>query len=780
MSARRSSSSGPRYPRSARLGETLREVIAEELVRIDDERLAFVTVTAIDVDNEMNRAIVYFDSLDGEDGDATIREVARGAPPADPGVDQPPDAGEEDADPRLPARRRDPRGRADRGHHPRRSHRPSGPTPSRWRVGARRPSTVWRSSTSRPGVTSHDVVGMLRRRLGERRIGHAGTLDPSATGVLVVGVGNVTRLMRFVGDGTKRYTGEVVLGVETDSLDADGAVVATHDMTGTTVDDARRVVAAHLVGAIEQVPPMVSAIQVDGRRLHELAREGIEVERAPRPVTVERFDVAATDDPAVLAIEVDVLGRHVRPHARGRPRPPPRRRCPPAQPAPHRRRALHARRGRASRRVPRCSTRWKRCGACAVIGVDADDRRARRQRSGAAGARRARAVGGRRARRPPARRLRTVRRRRGQAVVVLPRRLTASGGPIRVRGAVGVRREGLVGMAYSDALRHVARLDAGRRPFGSGRRRWRGCSVAGRAGHHRCRSAALAGRAHRRHDRRLRRRAPRSPGRHRRRPSPRRARGRPLGRAHVRPPPGDDRAPRVGAAAAHLARAAPRAARRDRCRRHRRRHVRRRPVQGAARRVHPARARQGARREGRRRRRGLPLRQPPRGQRQAARGARAHRRLRGRPDPPRAARRRHRRADQQHGDPPRPRRRRGRAGGAHARSPARGARHRRRRRPARAAARVPDRQRRGAQLDGPARPTASTPAGTSAPTAASTRAPSTSGAARRSTSTPTTRCSRPTSSTSPATSTARRRRSASSTSCAASASSTASTRSRRS
>ena len=98
--------------------------------------------------------------------------------------------------------------------------------------------------------------------------------------------------MRFVGDGRKRYTGEVVLGVETDTLDADGAVVATHDMAGVTLDDARRVVAAHLVGDIEQVPPMVSAIRVDGRRLHELAREGIEVERAPRPVTVERFDVA--------------------------------------------------------------------------------------------------------------------------------------------------------------------------------------------------------------------------------------------------------------------------------------------------------------------------------------------------------------------------------------------------------------------------------------------------------------------------------------------------------
>ena len=98
----------------------------------------------------------------------------------------------------------------------------------------------------------------------------------------------MTRLLRFVGDGRKRYTGEVVLGVETDSLDADGAVVATHDMAGVTSDDARRAVAEHLVGDIEQVPPMVSAIRVDGRRLHELAREGIEVDRRPRPVTRRR------------------------------------------------------------------------------------------------------------------------------------------------------------------------------------------------------------------------------------------------------------------------------------------------------------------------------------------------------------------------------------------------------------------------------------------------------------------------------------------------------------
>ena len=145
----------------------------------------------------------------------------------------------------------------------------------------RRPATVHGLAiVDKPsGVTSHDVVGMLRRRFGERRVGHAGTLDPGATGVLVVGLGNVTRLLRFAGDGAKRYAGEVVLGVETDTLDADGTVTARHDMGTVTVDEARAAVAAHLTGDIEQVPPMVSALHVDGRRLHELAREGVEVER---------------------------------------------------------------------------------------------------------------------------------------------------------------------------------------------------------------------------------------------------------------------------------------------------------------------------------------------------------------------------------------------------------------------------------------------------------------------------------------------------------------------
>ena len=170
----------------------------------------------------------------------------------------------------------------------------------------RRPPTVHGLAVvDKPaGVTSHDVVNQLRRRFGERRIGHAGTLDPDATGVLLVGVGSVTRLLRFLTELGKTYTAEVVLGTETTTLDSSGDVTARHDMAGVTVADARRVVADHLTGDIMQVPPMVSALKVEGRRLHELARAGIEVERAARPVTVSRFDVEPTDDPLVLRVIV--------------------------------------------------------------------------------------------------------------------------------------------------------------------------------------------------------------------------------------------------------------------------------------------------------------------------------------------------------------------------------------------------------------------------------------------------------------------------------------------
>jgi tRNA pseudouridine55 synthase len=164
-----------------------------------------------------------------------------------------------------------------------------------------------------PGWTSHDVVARCRRLFGQRRVGHAGTLDPDASGLLLVGLGRFTRMLRFVQGLEKSYVGEVVLGTSTSTLDASGEVTGTWDMSGVTVDDARAA-AKHLTGRIEQVPPMVSALKVDGTRLYALARQGVEIDRAPRPVTVERFEVTGqADEPGVLRVEVDCsTGTYVR------------------------------------------------------------------------------------------------------------------------------------------------------------------------------------------------------------------------------------------------------------------------------------------------------------------------------------------------------------------------------------------------------------------------------------------------------------------------------------
>ncbi|MCH7788637.1 MAG: tRNA pseudouridine(55) synthase TruB [Acidobacteria bacterium] len=153
------------------------------------------------------------------------------------------------------------------------------------------------------GMTSHDVVASLRRTLGTRRVGHSGTLDPAATGVLLLGVGKATRLLRFTDRCPKRYVATMRLGVETSTLDAQGEVTATHDMAGVTFEDAKAAVST-FCGVIEQIPPMVSALKVDGRRLHELAREGIEVEREPRSVTIHSLSVAPGSTPDRLDLDV--------------------------------------------------------------------------------------------------------------------------------------------------------------------------------------------------------------------------------------------------------------------------------------------------------------------------------------------------------------------------------------------------------------------------------------------------------------------------------------------
>lgn len=155
-----------------------------------------------------------------------------------------------------------------------------------------------------PGWTSHDVVAKARGLLGTRKVGHSGTLDPDATGVLLLGVGKVTRLLRYLGLTTKCYAGVVVLGTATSSLDASGEVTGSWGMTHVDLH-AVRTAAAQFVGHILQVPPMVSAIQVDGRRLHELAREGIEIEREPRRVTVHSLAVGDAVAPGCFPIEVE-------------------------------------------------------------------------------------------------------------------------------------------------------------------------------------------------------------------------------------------------------------------------------------------------------------------------------------------------------------------------------------------------------------------------------------------------------------------------------------------
>jgi len=161
------------------------------------------------------------------------------------------------------------------------------------------------------GYTSHDVINIVRKALGTRKVGHAGTLDPDATGVLVLGVGVGTKLLEFVVGVDKSYECEIVFGVETSTLDSSGDVTANHNMS-FTLDEASQA-AEKLTGDIEQIPPMVSAIKIDGKRLHELARQGIEVERKSRPVTVSKFDVSATDNPLVYSASIDCSsGTYVR------------------------------------------------------------------------------------------------------------------------------------------------------------------------------------------------------------------------------------------------------------------------------------------------------------------------------------------------------------------------------------------------------------------------------------------------------------------------------------
>ncbi len=169
------------------------------------------------------------------------------------------------------------------------------------------------------GCTSHDVVARLRRLLGTRRVGHAGTLDPMATGVLVAGVGRATRLLGHLQLADKAYDAMIRLGASTSTDDAEGESTGGSDASGLDESAVRHAV-ADLTGDLLQVPSAVSAIKVDGRRAYERVRSGEQVELAARPVQVTRFDVVALHrDGAFLDVGVHVTcstGTYVRALAR--------------------------------------------------------------------------------------------------------------------------------------------------------------------------------------------------------------------------------------------------------------------------------------------------------------------------------------------------------------------------------------------------------------------------------------------------------------------------------
>ncbi|OBI94754.1 tRNA pseudouridine(55) synthase TruB [Mycobacterium alsense] len=154
-------------------------------------------------------------------------------------------------------------------------------------------------------MTSHDVVGRCRRIFSTRRVGHAGTLDPMATGVLVIGVERATKILGLLTAASKSYAATIRLGQTTSTEDAEGEVLQSIS-AGHLTEEAIGAAVAGLRGDIEQVPSAVSAIKVDGRRAYRLAREGRAVELAPRPVRIDRFDVLAVRRPGPHGELVDV------------------------------------------------------------------------------------------------------------------------------------------------------------------------------------------------------------------------------------------------------------------------------------------------------------------------------------------------------------------------------------------------------------------------------------------------------------------------------------------
>lgn len=161
------------------------------------------------------------------------------------------------------------------------------------------------------GMTSHDVVGFLRRTLQTKKIGHGGTLDPDAAGVLPVFVGSATRLLEYAVEGRKNYRAELRFGSKTDTGDDSGKIIATSEirsLTPTEIKDALQ----KFIGEQQQIPPMYSAIKIDGKKLYQLARQGIEVERQARTITVYALELLHHTDTALTVEVVCSKGTYIR------------------------------------------------------------------------------------------------------------------------------------------------------------------------------------------------------------------------------------------------------------------------------------------------------------------------------------------------------------------------------------------------------------------------------------------------------------------------------------
>jgi tRNA pseudouridine55 synthase len=165
-----------------------------------------------------------------------------------------------------------------------------------------------------PGMTSHDVVAIARRQLGIKKIGHCGTLDPMATGLLMLVVGRATKIQDLLMSEDKEYVGTITLGVTTGTQDREGEVLEERSVTGVTAAQVEAAF-ARFSGDFEQVPPMVSAIKRDGVPLYKLARKGQEVERQPRPVRVSRYQVIRIELPEIDFVVDCSKGFYVRTYA---------------------------------------------------------------------------------------------------------------------------------------------------------------------------------------------------------------------------------------------------------------------------------------------------------------------------------------------------------------------------------------------------------------------------------------------------------------------------------